>query len=140
MAGPVQPEGDSPWPQKAALKVCFQQRGRCWSVALFKGTFSQVLLQKSVFPLHATCDVCVLSSSPLQDKGLLSSRRWSAARQQGRGTLPCPSLPFRGTPVRAAVLCIYLWRVRCCLNRKETKLQKRKLASEVLQRAVKQCE
>lgn len=85
MAGPVQPEGDSPWPQKAALKVCFQQRGRCWSVALFKGTFSQVLLQKSVFPLHATCDVCVLSSSPLQDKGLLSSHRWSAA-------LPFPSV------------------------------------------------
>lgn len=80
--------------------------GKRWVVALDKGTSSQVLLQKSVFPLHAMCDVCVPSSSPLQDKALLFSCCWSAAHQEGKGALPF----FCGTSV-CAVFCIYLWHV-----------------------------
>lgn len=80
--------------------------GKRWVVALDKGTSSQVLLQKSVFPLHAMCDVCVPSSSPLQDKALLFSCCWSTAHQEGEGALPF----FCGTSV-CAVFCIYLWHV-----------------------------
>lgn len=116
LVGLVQPGRALSWPQKAALNVCFQQPGRCCLVALYKGTFSQVLLQKFVFPLHAMYDVCVLSSSPLQDKALLFSCCWSAAHQKGKGALPF----FCGTSVCAdCVLYLFVACVRCCLQKKD---------------------
>lgn len=88
LVGPVQPGRARSRPPKAAASVCFQQQGRCWVVALSKGSFSQVLLQKFVLPLRAVCAVCVLSSSPLRGKALLFSCCRSAAQQKGKGALP----------------------------------------------------
>lgn len=97
------------------MSVCGQQQGRCWVVALYKGTFSQALLQKFVFPPHAMCGVCVLSSSPLQDKAQLFSCCRSAAHQKGKGALPF----FCGTFVCAdCVPYLLVARVRCCLEKK----------------------
>lgn len=96
--------------------VRFRQLGRPWVVALYRGIFSQVLLQKLVFPLHIVCGVCVLSSSPLQGTALLSSCCYSAVHQKGRGNLPS----FCGTSVCAdRVSCSLVACVRCCLKEKD---------------------
>lgn len=116
LVGLVPPGGARSRPQKAAVIVRFQQPGSCWVVALYRGMFSQVLLQKLVFALRAACGVCVLSSYPLQGTALLSSCCCNAAHQKGRGVLPSSC----GTSVCAArVSCSLVACVRCCLKEKD---------------------